>query len=167
MNSARPEPIASPSIELREIGRDDLEQANAIVDAAVETWDIAPRVRRLVLPTYRYKPEDLDHLELLGARLDGTLVGLIALEPAAADDHAKLTLVHGLFVTPAMHGRGVGAALIDAGKRLAVARGDTGLLVRAERNARGFFMKRGFKPLPVADERRDYPHRLLLEFGDA
>lgn len=38
---------------LRRLGPDDLEQANAVVEAALMTWSLPERVKRLSLPAVR------------------------------------------------------------------------------------------------------------------
>jgi GNAT superfamily N-acetyltransferase len=157
-----------PAFSLRELDIRELAAINAVIEAAIETWDIAPRVKRLALSSYRYESEDFDHLDFVGALVDGRLAGILALEPAAATVGTEgPMLVHGLYVEPPMHGTGIGSALVDAAKRVARERGSTGLLVRAERNARTFFAHLGFAPLPVADAQRDYPHRLFLPLDKA
>ena len=65
----------------------DLEGCNAVIEAAVMSWDLPERVKRLSLPNYRYDAHDLEHLDLRVAEesLRG-IVGVAAWEPAAARD---------------------------------------------------------------------------------
>jgi GNAT superfamily N-acetyltransferase len=157
-----------PAIRLRDLDLPDLDDVNRVITAAIETWDIAPRARRLALPVYLYRADDFAHLTAIGASLDDELIGLVALEPAdrrQVPEGRAAMLVHGLYVMPDQHGIGVGTRLIDAAVTASRERGLGGLLVRAERNAAGFFEKVGFSPLPVRDRQRDYPHRLWLDLA--
>jgi hypothetical protein len=40
-----------------------------------------------------------------------------------------------------------------------------GLLVKAQHEAVGFFVRRGLNTLPVEDDSRDYPYRLWKRFS--
>lgn len=147
----------------------DLPAANAVIERAVMSWDLAERVKRLALPTYRYGAHDLDHLELyLAETANGRVLGVAAWEPAAAKDcppGRSALLLHGIYVDPDAHRRGLGARLLAAAEEAARERGLDGLLVKAQRGAEGFFRKMGFEPLAVVDPKRDYPHRLWRPLG--
>jgi GNAT superfamily N-acetyltransferase len=148
-----------------EVQPDELDAVNSIIEAAIGTWNISPRVKRMVLPSYQYNEHDFAHFTLLGARVDGQLVGLASLEPADSGDipeGQRALLVHGIYVKPERHGAGIGARLVSAATGEARRLGYTGLLVRAERSAVGFFEKQGFDLLPVLDSAKDYPYRLWL-----
>jgi predicted N-acetyltransferase YhbS len=158
---------SGPSITLRDLGSDDLTGINGIIAAAIQTWDMAPRVKRLALASHQYTAIDFDHLGFVGAFEKDVPVGVVAAEPIdipAATVTLKLLLIHGLYVLPDRHGMGIGSRLIEDTEHRARARQFEGLLVRAEKGAKSFFEARGFAPLPVEDELRDYPHRLLLPF---
>ena len=142
---------------------------NSVITAAIDTWDIAPRVRRLAMPAYLYATEDFKHLRFVGAWRSDTLLGFVSCEPAGpgeAPDGESAMRLHGLYVDPRMHGKGVGSRLVDAAKELSRTAGFTGLLVRAERNATVFFEKQGFGYLPAAKRDRTYPHLLWTDTGD-
>jgi len=126
-------------------------------------WDLPERVKRLSLPSYRYQPQDLDHLELVLALEEGRVAGVAAWEPAAAGEgpaDARALLLHGLYVAPERQRSGIGSRLLEAAEVAARGGGFDGLLVKAQRSAQTFFLARGFSLLPVADPQRDYPHRL-------
>lgn len=139
----------------------DLPAVNAVVEAAIAGWRIPERVRRLALPSYRYDTADLAQMSLVVAESpDGRIDGVVAVEPAA--DGAALgrpLAIHGLYVRPECQRRGLGARLVDAAAAVARRLGCDGLVVRANREARAFFLHRGFAELPTADAERDYPHR--------
>ena len=93
---------------------------------------------------------------------DSGIVGLAALEGADAKEcrgDLRTLLLHGLYVHPAHHRRGVGRKLIEAVEVFAHANGVDALLVRAQRDAQPFFENQEFVSLPVENESRDYAYR--------
>jgi GNAT superfamily N-acetyltransferase len=150
---------------IRDAARADLDAVNAVVEAAIRTWKLPDRVKRLALPVYRYTPEDLGHLQLRVLEQSSGIVAVAAWEPADPRDlpgAGSGMLLHGLYVDPARHGQGFGAGLLEDATGAARVRGHEGILVRAQAGAEGFFARRGFTRLPVRDEARDYAARLWL-----
>lgn len=141
-----------------------LDAINHVVEAAVMGWDLTERVKRLALPSYRYTPIDLQHLDLLLAKSPaGDIVGVAASEPADAHDCPKQQdgmLLHGLFVDPDWQRRGIGRRLLDRVIESAQSAGCAGVLVKAQHDAAGFFITRGFTRLPADDGQQRYVHRL-------
>ena len=45
-----------------------LDAINRVIESAVLGWNLAERVKRLVLPSYRYTPLDVQHLSFAVAR---------------------------------------------------------------------------------------------------
>jgi GNAT superfamily N-acetyltransferase len=137
---------------------------NRVVEAAVMTWDLSERVKRLALPSYRYSDIDGQVLEFVVARdRRSRILGVASWEPAKENDSPpgkQALLIHGLFVDSACHRQGIGRALVDALLAQTAAAGNDGLLVKAQRDALGFFSACGFLPLPVHDKSRQYAHRL-------
>ena len=158
---------ADLELTLRRLGPGDLEQANAVVEAVLMTWDLPARVKRLSLQSYRYHAHDLDHLTLIGAEnTAGRIVAVAAREPAKPADSpkgSKALLLHGLYVAPELHRSGVGSRLLDTAVQAARTSGFDGLLVKANRDAQGFFLARGLRPLPVESPDRDYPYRFWMD----
>ena len=157
-------------IRLRFAQTGDLDDLNAVIEAAVMGWNLPERVKRLSLPSYRYQEHDLDHLRLLIAETgtDG-IVGVAAWEPAAAGDAptgAKAMLLHGLYVAPRRQLGGIGTRLLEAAATAARQAGCDGLLVKANPDAQGFFAHRGLDRLLVEDPTRDYPYRYWLPLSD-
>ncbi len=154
---------ADVDIKLRPLARVDLDSANAVVEAAIMTWDLPERVKRLSLASYRYDAHDLEHLTLTGAVDAGdAIVGVAAWEPASvADtpDGAKGLLLHGIYVIPTLHHAGIGSRLIGAAIRAARQGKFDGVLVKANPDAQGFFLANGLRQLATDDARRDYPYR--------
>ena len=160
---------ARPSVTLRRGGREDLAAVNAVIGRAIDTWNLAPRVKRLSIPLYHYQPHDLDHLELMVAEHDSAgepaIVAVAAWEPA---DREQLPpertglLLHGLYVDPAAARRGIGALLLDACRETARAQGLDGVLVKATADSERYFQERGLEHLPVVRPERDYARRYWL-----
>jgi GNAT superfamily N-acetyltransferase len=151
------------SLDLRVGSAADLDAINRVVEAAVMTWDLPERVKRLSLSSYRYQPHDLEHLELLVAEeADRGIVGVAAWEPADPRDappETRALLLHGLYVAPKRQRRGIGARVLEAAETAARAQGFDALLVKAQPSAEAFFRARGMERLPVLRPGRDYPHR--------
>lgn len=147
---------------IRKAGGDDLDAVNAVVEAGVWSWDLPERVKRLVMASYRYTAADLDHVDLRVLELDGDLAAVAAweaLSPRELPERIPAALLHGLYVSPVHHRRGLGTLLVEDGAEAARAAGQAGILVRAQTGAEDFFARRGFIRLPVRDEARDYAAR--------
>jgi GNAT superfamily N-acetyltransferase len=159
---ARPARAGGPVVLLRGSSA-DLGAANRVIEAAVMTWDLPERVKRLSLPSYLYDAQDLAHLDLVLADvLDAGVVGVAAWEPADPPDSPagqRALLLHGLYVLPESQRGGIGRELLGAAERAAARQGYDGLLVKAQPSSAGFFATCGYRPLAVQDPGRDYPHR--------
>jgi GNAT superfamily N-acetyltransferase len=157
------------SFSLRKADSDDLGNINEVIAAAMDTWDLAERVKRISLPLYRYQSHDLAHLQLLVAESNVRgIVGVASLEQAPASDfpaEPSTSILHGLYVDPRYHGKGVGSLLLQRIEEIAALANARGLLVKAQHDAIGFFVHLGFKILPVEDYSRDYPYRLWKRFS--
>ena len=152
-------------IKLRPGGLSDLDAINDIITRAIGTWTVSERVKRLSLPSYLYQPEDLDHLELLLAMDGHQPVAIAAWEPAESKHlppGQTGLLLHGLYVDPDVARSGLGSALLNACQDAARERGFKGVLVKATRDAVGFFERCGFMRLPVMSQDRDYELRYWL-----
>lgn len=160
----------SDQTTIRPATQDDLDTINRIIEAAVMSWNLPERVKRLSLSSYRYDTLDLAHLSVnVAASPDGSLLGVAAWEPAADRDcpagkHGML--LHGLYVDPPAWRQGIGGQLLDAAADAARRAGMDGLLVKAQADALGFFARRGLQPLPVEDPARHYADRYWLAFSD-
>lgn len=163
----------SADLRIRPATSADLAAINRVVEDAVMTWKLPERVKRLALPSYRYHAHDLRHQRLLVAELPAAgILGVAALEEAAAKDLPAACsglMLHGLYVSPAWQGRGIGTRLIEAAFALCRQTGHQGLLVKAQPDAAAFFQARGLQPLAVRDPDRDYPYRFWkrLDEGNA
>ena len=150
-------------IKLRPLTAVDLDGANSVIEAAIMTWQLPDRVKRLSLPSYRYDPNDLVHLTLVGA-VDETdsIVGVVSWEPASVSDTpggARSLLLHGIYVKPALYRSGVGSRMLDVAIEAARQGGFDGLFVKANPDAQGFFSANGLQQLSIVNAARDYPYR--------
>ena len=154
---------ADVDIKLRPLASVDLDSANAVVEAAIMTWDLPERVKRLSLASYRYDAHDLEHVTLMGAvDADDAILGVAAWEPASvadAPDGAKGLLLHGIYVVPTRYHAGIGSRLIVAAIQAARQARFDGVLVKANPDAQRFFLANGLRQLATEDARRDYPYR--------
>lgn len=140
-----------PEITLRPGLPADLGAINRVVEGAVMTWRVAERVKRLALPGYRYAESDFaDHTFIVAARGGDGVVGVAAMTDAEARDlpaGSTGVYLHGLYVLPALHRRGVGARLFLAVVNRARECSAAGVLVKAQRDAEAFFHAQGMRPL--------------------
>lgn len=148
----------------------DLPAVNQVVEAAVMQWDLPERVKRLSLNSYRYNEYDLQHLTIVVALTEqDTVAGVAAWEAADPRDTPEQRnglLLHGLYVAPDCQHRGIGSQLLQAALDAARAQGLDGLLVKAQKEATGFFQASGMTQLPVEDSRRHYATRFWTALGD-
>ena len=155
---------------IRQAGADDLAAINRVITNAVMQWKLPARVKRLAMSSYLYRPHDLVHLELYVVETPEphAILGVAALEPTATADlpvSATGMLLHGIYIDPAHQRSGLGRVLIRHVMALIAARSLSGLLVKAQPDAIGFFVRLGMQELPVKDASRDYPHRFWLASG--
>lgn len=153
----------STEVSLRPATSSDLEAINQVIQSAVMTWELPERVKRLSIPSYLYKPLDLDHMEIIVAEnINKQIIGTAAWEQAPARDvpaDNKGLLLHGIFVSPDQQHRGTGSLLFAHVEQLARHQQLDGLLVKAQTNAVGFFIAQCMRKLPVNDTIRDFENR--------
>jgi predicted N-acetyltransferase YhbS len=141
----------------------DLEAINHVIEAAVMTWTLPERVKRLSLPTYRYTALDFHYYKIVVAEDDKqNVIGISAWEQANTKDspagHTAL-LLHGIYVHPAYHHQGVGQELFKAAEQAVHRNHCDGLIVKAQENAIGFFISQGMIRLQTDDPQRHYANR--------
>jgi predicted N-acetyltransferase YhbS len=151
------------NVSIRPARTSDLDAINHVIEAAVMTWNLPERVKRLSLPGYRYTPLDLEHFEFAVAEdTKKNIIGVTAWEQASANDTPAgktALLLHGIYVAPAYHRQGVGQALFRQAEAAARQQGFDGILVRAQEDACGFFITLGMHRLAVEDHSRHYVNR--------
>ncbi len=144
----------------------DLESINGVISAAVMTWDLPERVKRLALSSYHYHAVDFAHFGMCVAEQHDQIVGVAAWEPADPRDlpdelavGAHGLLLHGLYVDPSHQRQGLGRLLLQPVLQAAQQASVAGVLVKAQSDAVPFFRALGWTELAVRDRVRDYPHR--------
>lgn len=147
-------------MHIRQAGAQDLGAINEVIRAAVMSWDLPERVKRLSMDSYCYHELDLRHFHFLVAESGEQLLGIAAIDDdiISINEQSSLTL-HGLYVRPDYHRRGIGAQLFAASEDYAKRAGTQGLLVKAQKDAVNFFEKQGMQKLTVHDQDRDYANR--------
>ena len=155
-------------VTLREAAQCDLGQINALIAAAIDTWRLSERVKRLSLPLYQYGARDLEHLQAVVAETEeSTIAGIAAIEAADAlecPQGLSAALLHGIYVDPLLHRSGIGTRLLKHMQVMASSMGFDGLLVKANPEAKSFFEARAFEKMPIENPSRDYPYRFWQSF---
>jgi len=154
----------SSGIRIRAVVEADLDSVNQVIEAAVMTWVLPQRVKRLSLPVYRYSCQDLAHLGMVLAEDQRRhIVGVAAWEEADAKDgpagHRSL-LLHGIYVEPPHHRQGIGRQLFGAAEAAVCQLQYDGLLVKAQQDAIVFFESLGMRSLAVEEPLHQYAYRL-------
>lgn len=149
---------------IRLAGPDDLEALNKVIDAALKSWDLPERVKRLALASYHYSEVDLDHYQIMLAFANETLAGVIAWDrqPHLIGKAQRGLFVHGLYVLPDYWRQGIGRRLFNIAKQSALSSALNGILIKAQKEAKAFYQTLGMRELPVNDATRDYAHRYWL-----
>lgn len=143
--------------------KSDLDNINHVIEAAIMMWDLPERVKRLSLASYFYNELDLSHLEIRVAKHDKKIVAVASWEDADIKDTPQQKtglLLHGLYVHPESQGLGIGKKLVQEAEKAARTKGLSGLLVKAQTDAIGFFIQQGMHEVKIQDASRDYAHRL-------
>lgn len=148
-------------LEIRQADSDDLDIINQIITAAVMNWDLPERVKRLSLPSYLYKEIDLQFFQVNLVTSQNKPVAVIAFdnELIKIKKHKQALLIHGLYVHPQQQTRGIGSQLIKFAEQQAKSKNADGVLVKAQKDAEGFFIHMGMQKLMVENESRDYAGR--------
>ena len=158
-------------IHIRPVVETDLDALNRVIEAAVMTWAVPERVKRLSLPVYRYTSQDLAHLEIVLAEdQQGRVVGVAAWEEADPKDAPagrRGLLLHGIYVDPSLHRQGIGGRLFSAAEAAVCQSRCDGLLVKAQQDATDFFTSRGMCRLDVDEPLRQYANRLWKDLTQA
>lgn len=141
----------------------DIDAINAVVEAAVMSWSLPERVKRLSLSSYRYTALDVNYLAMLVAEDDKkNIIGVAAWEPADSKDTPAgktAILLHGIYVLPSQHYQGIGQQLFRRVEKAVSEQQCDGLLVKAHEEANGFFTRQGMQPLQAEDPARQYANR--------
>ena len=151
----------SANINFRMANVDDLDALNRVVEAAVMSWQLPERVKRLALPSYRYNETDLNYYSLAVAVEADKFIAVAAWDSAAhpGKDGRKGLLLHGIYVQPEHQRRGIGSRLFAEAENAVRDSELDGLLVKAQNDAVKFFLAQGMQKLQAEDQQRDYENR--------
>jgi GNAT superfamily N-acetyltransferase len=154
---------------LEAVDRSARAEVNAIIAAAIDSWPLPARLRRLATPVLAYREDDFDAYAIALVRATGpsdSAFGVVArcFEITPADE--SYLFVHGLYLLPVLQRRGVGRQLLRQLEGEAAAAGARGVLIKAERVALPFFLRAGYTQLgPDAALGGDYPYRCWRELS--
>lgn len=155
--------MLATDIDIRPAGKADLEAINRVIEAAVKTWHLPDRVKRLSLPAYRYDGVDLDHLDVVLAEDGGRkIIGIAAWEQADTKELSagkRALSLHGIYIDPSHHRQGIGSKLFRVVEEAVCKNGYDGLLVKAQQGSNGFFISRGMQRLRADDSLHQYANR--------
>lgn len=143
--------------------KEDLDDINQVIEAAIMQWNLPERVKRLSLPSYFYNELDLEHFEIVVAKQSEKIIGLASWEQADIKDTPEYQsglLLHGLYVHPDNQNQGIGKKLLKTAEKAARDKGLNGLLVKAQPDAVAYFRKQGMSEVEIQNTSRDYAHRL-------
>jgi len=143
---------------------DALEAINQLLASSITAWQLSDRLYRLSINTYRYRHSDwIDH-QFYGLRNENnTLVAILIVNEDSSGlphDHRCLQ-IQGLFIAKDNQKRRLGSRLVHEAVQVALDQGLELLLVKAHESAVSFFEYHEFYRIPVTDEVRDYPYRLV------
>ncbi|KAB2851680.1 MAG: GNAT family N-acetyltransferase [Hyphomicrobiaceae bacterium] len=136
------------AIQLRPIGVDDFAAVRFVHDTAFRAHcashfselDAAEFRAHLRSPKYM---DELQHEEIIGAWLDGELIGTASWMPA--DDHGNCARIGSLYVRPLFDHLGVGSLLLSEAEQRARRAGFREFSIRAMPHAIPFLAKAGYE----------------------
>ena len=148
-------------MNIRTAKKTDLDAINQLIHAAVMDWKLPERVKQLSVTSYYYNDIDLKHLDIIVAEENKKILAVAALEKEANFSLPKrdAILLHGIYVLPEQQGTGLGRKLFYEIEAMAHAKQAGAILVKAQKDAEGFFRAMGLEKLDVIDSNRDYENR--------
>ncbi|MDH5601468.1 MAG: GNAT family N-acetyltransferase [Gammaproteobacteria bacterium] len=155
--------MTDPVINICPANKEDLDDINRVIEAAIMCWDLPERVKRLSLPSYFYNEQDLQHLEIVVIKQNKDIIGLASWHQAENKDtpeNKTALLLHGLYIHPNNQNLGIGKQLLKTAERAALDKELNGILVKAHADAINYFIKQGMIELKIQNASRDYAHRL-------
>lgn len=155
------EQMNESELQIRTASQKDIDALNRVVEAAVKTWNLPERVKRLALPSYRYNEHDFEHYEIVVAESGNQLVGVAAWDTVAqpGPEQTRLLFLHGLYVLPEQQRSGIGSRLLAAAEMAVRKHGFDGIVVKVQKGAEAFFKAQGLGKLGVSNQARDYENQ--------
>ena len=143
---------------------DALEAINQVLASSITAWQLSDRLYRLSVNAYRYRHSDwIDH-QFYGLRDENnTLVAILVVNEDGSDlpDDHRCLQIQGLYIRSEDQRRQLGSRLIHEAVQVALKQSLEIVLVKAHESAVSFFEHHGFHRIPITDEVRDYPYRLV------
>ncbi len=148
-------------MNIRSANQADLVAINQVIHAAVMGWKLPERVKQLSVTSHYYNEIDLKYLDIIVAEENDTILAVAALENEIniSLPERDAILLHGIYVLPEQQGTGLGRKLFREIETMAHSKQADAIVVKAQKDAEGFFRAMGLKKLDVIDSRRDYESR--------
>jgi len=155
------------SLHIRAARLNELQEINHVIESAVMSWDLPERVKRLSLSSCQYDEQDLMHMKLfVSVNSQEKITGMYALDEADPRDVGKdesALLLHGIYIKQESQRQGIGNVLFTHAQDQICSANKTGMLVRAQPSAVGFFYSQGMIERPVRESDTGYPFLLWKE----
>jgi len=150
-------------IKIRTGNLSDLDNINTVIKAAILTWDLPERVKRLSTESYLYNTLDFEQIKFIVAvDKKKQIIGVAAWDKADIKDTpsaCNAILLHGIYVSPLFHHQGIGTQFIEVINNIAKEGGYNGVFVKAHKDAVGFFISQGMKKLDIENPSLHYKNR--------
>lgn len=148
-------------MNIRSANQIDLDAINKIIHAAVMSWKLPERVKQLSVTSHYYNEIDLKYLDIIVAEENNMILAVAALENEIniSLPECDAILLHGIYVLPEHQGTGLGRKLFHEIETMAHARQADAIVVKAQKDAEGFFRAMHLEKLDTIDSNRDYENR--------
>lgn len=140
------------SYDIKPARENDLQAINSVIAAAVMSWPLAERVKRLSVNVLTYDETDFSHYDMYIATKNNGVVGVIAWDPNHPDN-----LLHGIYITPAEQQNGLGQQLLSHIFDLARGLGKESVIIKAERISCSYFEHLGLQKV-TSERLNNYPY---------
>lgn len=146
------------NISIRPATQTDLSSINSIIESAVMGWHIPERVKRLSLSSLNYSDDDFKYYQIMILELDHIPAGVLAMDHDTYRQD-NTSLIHGIYVTPDKQKKGIGTHLLAEAEKLAHQQQARHIMVKAQKDASGFFEACGMKKMAIENEQQDFSSR--------
>ena len=144
--------MTQQSYDIKPARLKDLQAINNVIAAAVMSWPLADRVKRLSVNVLAYDETDFNHYDMHVAVINNDIVGVIAWDPSHPDN-----LLHGIYITPSAQSHGLGQQLLLHVFNLARGLGKESVVIKAERISCSYFEHLGLEKV-TSERLNNYPY---------
>ena len=148
------------NISIRPATLADLPSINTIIESAVMGWDIPERVKRLSLSSLSYSADDFNYYQIMILEHDHVPTGVLTLDHDTYRQD-KTSLIHGIYVAAGKQKKGIGNRLLAEAEMLARQQQSCNIMVKAQKDAAGFFEACGMQKLAIENEQQDFSSRYI------